>query len=134
MKNSLDRLFVKNIIKTAFIITVIVGAALYGAKAYLPEKFTDGYVVGSFLTIANLFFMKQFVIFFTSGDKKNLLKALMTIAGLIGTVVGLAFVVFFKIGNPMAVIIGFTVVLIVMMVGSVSLFKQYDKEMKEKQG
>jgi hypothetical protein len=134
MKNSLDRLFVKNIIKTAFIITVIAGAALYGAKAYLPEKFTDGYVAGSLLTIANLFFMKQFVIFFTSGAKKNLLKALMSIAGLVGTVAGLAFVVFFKIGNPTAVIIGFTVVLIVMMIGSVSLFKKYDKEMKEKQG
>jgi hypothetical protein len=134
MRNNLDRKFVKNIIKAALIITVIVGAALYGAKTYFPEKFAEGYVAGSVLTIANLFFMEQFVIFFTSAKKRNYLMGLIAIAGLLGTITGLVGVVFFKVGNPIAVVTGFTLVLAIMVVKSVSLFKQYDKETKEKQG
>ncbi len=124
----------KNIMKTALIITVIVGAALYGTKTHLPAKFTEGYAAGSFLTMGNLFFMKQFVIFFTSGAKKNLLKVLFSIGGLLATVTGLVLVVFFKLGNPMAVVIGFTAVLAIMLVRAAGLFRQYDKELKEKQG
>jgi hypothetical protein len=134
MKNNLDKMFLKNIMKTAFIITVIVGAALYGTKTHLPVKFTEGYVYSSVLTIANLFFMKQFVIFFTSKGNRNLIQGFIAIAGLLGTVTGLVLLVFFKVGNPMAVIIGFTTVLVILLAKSASLFKKYDNEEKEKQG
>jgi len=134
MKNNLDRILMKNIMKTAFIITVIVGAALYGTRNHLPAKFAAGYVASSVLAVANLFFMKQFVIFFTNGAKKNLWKIIGSVAGLLATVTGIIGLVFFKVGNPFSVIIGFTVVLTIMLAMSVRLFIQYDKESKEKQG
>ena len=135
MKNDLDKVFMKRIMKAALAITVFVGAALFGLKnhVHLPVKFAEGYVSGSVLTIANLFFMKQFVIFFTSEAKKGILKALLFVAGLLATVAGLCCVVAYKIGDPAAVVIGFTVILGVMLVNSYSLFKQYDNEPKEKQ-
>ena len=75
--------------------TVIVGAALYGTRNHLPAKFTEGYVVSSALAVANLFFMKQFVIFFTNGAKKNLWKIIGSVAGLLATVTGIIGLVFF---------------------------------------
>ncbi len=136
MKNDLDKIFMRNIMKAALVITIIVGAALFSTRnlLHLPQRFTEGYVLSSVLAVANLFFMKQFVIFFTSNAKKNLLKIIGSIIGLFATVTGLVCLVRFKIGNPISVLIGFTTILSIMLVTSVCLFKNYDKEMKEKQG
>jgi hypothetical protein len=121
--------------KSAFVITLIVGAVLFAAKnlLHLPERFPEGYVASSVLAMANLFFVKEIVIFFTSEAKKGILKVLLFIAGLLATVAGLCCVVAYKIGDPAAVVIGFTVILGVMLVNSYSLFKKYDNEPKEKQ-
>ena len=131
MKNDLDKIFMQRIMKAALAITIVVGAILFGTKTYLhiPAKFAEGYITGSVLTVANVFFMKQFVIFFTSAAKRNPLRIALCIAGLLATVAGILASAYLL--NPVGVTVGFTVILGVMLVVGMGMIKHFDQETKD---
>ncbi len=112
-----------HIIKTSLVITVIVGASMYIAKTHLPQKFAQGYVISSILTIANFFFLNKLVIYFTNAERKPI-RIFFAFFGMTVTIGGLAGLAYLQVCNPVSIVVGFSAVLGILLVQSYKLIKK----------
>ena len=129
--NSLDKILVKVIIGTACGLMPVAALIIFLLRQQLPPKFTQGFLAGAVLGLANLFFLIQIIVSTIKPDGVKKGKALLGILGINVTVFGMFFLIWKKLVEAIGLAAGFTLSLAIMLISSLILIKTYNDSGKE---
>lgn len=124
---SLDKALLRIIIACACLLVPAGAAAFYLLRSSLPDKFAQGYVAGSVLGLANMYFLILVVVSVVNAAG---VRAGPVVAGLLGvnaTVFGMLFVAWKHWVGTLGIAAGFTLSLVVVVAGVLFFSKRTDE-------
>jgi hypothetical protein len=97
-------------------LTVIIGAALFATRTWLPARFPESFLAGVALGAINLYFIDRFVKYFTKKERKDIKKLIVSGVGLNAVIISLLITAYLKLLDALSLTLGFTLVLVVLVV------------------
>jgi hypothetical protein len=123
-KNTLDKSVSKYISSSTCGLILVVALALYLARNRLPQRFLEGFLVGSMAGLANLVFLSMTIKAIVNTEGANKRGAMIGFLGINVSLFALLFPAYMQWVNIPALATGFTVVLGMLLVGTYSVIKR----------
>jgi hypothetical protein len=125
MENNIDKSFFRNIIGTVLGLSFLMGIVALGYRGHLTARLAGGFLSGEVLGMINLYFIANFVNFFTSeGGKRKIKKLAMVAAALLLALAAMSVMLMRGMLDGRALLVGFTLILMVMLIVGLKVLKR----------
>jgi len=117
---SIDKHFIRNIIRNSYLSVLIIGFFLYLLKNHLPEKFAEGFTYGAVCGVTNLVFLAKVIgATINEKEKTGCAAGIFWGLGLLGILIAYCYVFYEHWFNDVAMVVGFSYVLGMIVFGAV---------------